>query len=187
MSTKPGRLMVRPEIYLQLNDKVEVSDRAGYNVYLLSFLWAERRAPVLARAMGMCENCGVVRPLEVHHLHYYSLYEEQPEDLMALCVVCHTLADGYRRNLDQLTRAFRSFARKQSCNARCLCNGGKCMPYYTTCEAWVKFTAWVKMKETKDQWHWSAIIDEGMIEPIKLRYRETRHRWSPVAREGTHA
>lgn len=65
----------------------------AYVRYLGSKEWRERCAPVLERAGGRCEDCGAPPAagdtLEVHHLHYGTLYAERPEDLAALCSGCH--------------------------------------------------------------------------------------------------
>lgn len=47
------------------------------------------RTAVLARAAGGCEACGMPYVLELHHLHYDSQGREVPDDLMALCRLCH--------------------------------------------------------------------------------------------------
>jgi 5-methylcytosine-specific restriction endonuclease McrA len=49
----------------------------------------ETRRAVLARARGRCEDCGRALPLELHHNHYRSVGEEEPDDLSALCRDCH--------------------------------------------------------------------------------------------------
>jgi len=49
----------------------------------------ETRAAVLARAAGGCERCGMRYKLELHHRHYDSQGREVPDDLLALCRVCH--------------------------------------------------------------------------------------------------
>lgn len=49
---------------------------------------ATRRA-VNRRSGGCCENCGLMLPLELHHLHYETVGWERPDDLKALCRDCH--------------------------------------------------------------------------------------------------
>jgi len=47
------------------------------------------RIAVLERAKGRCEDCGGVHLLELHHVHYRTAGEEEPDDLRALCRDCH--------------------------------------------------------------------------------------------------
>lgn len=47
------------------------------------------RTAVLQRANRLCESCGALAPLELHHLHYETEGCETPDDLEALCRVCH--------------------------------------------------------------------------------------------------
>ena len=69
--------------------------RPGYVRYLNSQAWAAKRAEILARADGLCEECGAtLEPgeAEVHHLSYERVGRELPEDLVALCPGCHRRA-----------------------------------------------------------------------------------------------
>jgi hypothetical protein len=79
--------------------------RPDYRTYMASREWAERRAEALMRSRDRlgprCEVCGrhglshKNRPedrrltgangLEVHHLHYRTLGDEDPDDLVVLC------------------------------------------------------------------------------------------------------
>ncbi len=66
-----------------------------YVRYLNSQAWAAKRAEILARADGLCEECGAsLGPgeAEVHHLSYERVGRELPEDLVALCPGCHRRA-----------------------------------------------------------------------------------------------
>ena len=49
----------------------------------------ETRLAVLERAKGVCEDCSTDHSLELHHLHYRTVGEEEPDDLLALCRDCH--------------------------------------------------------------------------------------------------
>ncbi len=67
----------------------------AYRRYLNSQAWAARRAEILARADGQCEECGAsLGPgeAEVHHLSYERVGRESAEDLVALCPGCHRRA-----------------------------------------------------------------------------------------------
>jgi hypothetical protein len=87
--------------YTGYTEGAEVTGRAvpgfrrEYWNYLLSPQWAERRQAVLDRAGGRCERCGTeAERLEVHHLHYRTIFRETPEDLQAVCRPCHAQEHG---------------------------------------------------------------------------------------------
>lgn len=58
-----------------------------YRSYLLSSAWREKRMVVLARDRGRCV-CGAVAS-DVHHKTYDRIFNEQLEDLLAVCRPCH--------------------------------------------------------------------------------------------------
>lgn len=72
-----------------------------YYNYLRSDKWQEKRKAVFERALknancnnlhGICERCGYKpwKPiLQVHHLTYERLYDEDLSDLMLVCPRCH--------------------------------------------------------------------------------------------------
>jgi 5-methylcytosine-specific restriction endonuclease McrA len=68
--------------------------RAGYEAYLLSPEWDDRRALVLKRARGICEGCGEVPATEVHHLTYTHVGNELLWQLVAVCRNCHARVHG---------------------------------------------------------------------------------------------
>ena len=55
-----------------------------------------RRQPIMDRAGGACEGCGKRDRLEVHHLHYQTMWAETPDDLVAVCKTCHDRAHGIK-------------------------------------------------------------------------------------------
>ena len=59
-----------------------------YNAYLHSKHWIQTRVDVLTNRTK-CERCGSTNKLQVHHLTYKNIYNENPEDLEVLCVGCH--------------------------------------------------------------------------------------------------
>jgi 5-methylcytosine-specific restriction endonuclease McrA len=61
----------------------------AYLRYLQSPEWYQQRRRALHRAGYRCERCGMGRELEVHHRHYWTLGDEEPEDLEVLCHRCH--------------------------------------------------------------------------------------------------
>jgi len=66
-----------------------------YEAYLDSEAWRAKRQVILARDGYTCQRCGQQpRRLEVHHRHYWSLYRENPQDLVTLCSRCHAALEG---------------------------------------------------------------------------------------------
>ena len=65
-----------------------------YAEYLESPGWRTKARIMKELAQETCEACGrqSVRPLHVHHLHYDSVGDESPRDLVVLCGDCHTTA-----------------------------------------------------------------------------------------------
>lgn len=61
-----------------------------YREYLQSQHWTETRMLKLAAADYRCEECYFERcQLEIHHLHYRSLWREEMRDLRCCCRRCH--------------------------------------------------------------------------------------------------
>lgn len=60
-----------------------------YERHLASPEWAAIRDRVLVRAGGLCEGCGLRRPVHVHHTTYERLGNEMLFDLQAVCRPCH--------------------------------------------------------------------------------------------------
>jgi hypothetical protein len=63
--------------------------QSGYQWYLGSAFWRERREAALRRAKGICERCKSRSATHIHHLTYIRIFKERPDDLMALCQKCH--------------------------------------------------------------------------------------------------
>lgn len=71
-------------------------DREKYAAYLCSREWAEKREAVRARSRGTCERCKR-NPMDAcHHLTYARKYDEQLDDLQAICNPCHEFTHGKR-------------------------------------------------------------------------------------------
>lgn len=60
-----------------------------YQEYLLSDLWRSRRSQAIRDAGYHCEQCGSMVRLQIHHLDYRRLGNENKEDLVVLCEKCH--------------------------------------------------------------------------------------------------
>lgn len=69
-----------------------------YEAYIHSGEWASKTARMRAmRPWKDCERClrkPMGGPLEVHHLHYRTLGNESPRDLIVVCRACHEAAHG---------------------------------------------------------------------------------------------
>src|SRR5438128_393050 len=70
-----------------------------YRARIASSGWERMRIERIAASYGKCEGCRRYLPneLQLHHLHYRTLGNEQPEDLDLLCRKCHERADASRR------------------------------------------------------------------------------------------
>lgn len=60
-----------------------------YKDYLVSKWWLTKRKQKIKSVGGKCERCGACRGLQVHHLHYKTLWREKNTDLEVLCGACH--------------------------------------------------------------------------------------------------
>jgi hypothetical protein len=59
--------------------------------------WKKKRKVAIDRSRGYCENCGAKSRLEVHHVTYDRFGQEDPNDLLAVCVPCHQVMDRDRQ------------------------------------------------------------------------------------------
>lgn len=79
-----------------------------YGEYLLTKWWRNRRLERIRVAGWQCEECGEKRALQVHHLHYRSLWREKDKDLQVLCRECHegkhAMDIEARRHLNAIAR-----------------------------------------------------------------------------------
>jgi HNH endonuclease len=76
--------------FLEDEDALAAFKRIPYSAYLASPEWAEQRRRALVRANGACQTCERTDSLETHHRTYERRGDEQPNDLIVLCVSCHT-------------------------------------------------------------------------------------------------
>jgi 5-methylcytosine-specific restriction endonuclease McrA len=67
-----------------------------YLSYLASEAWQLKRWDALERARFLCQRCGRSEATDVHHRTYVRLGHELPEDLVALCEICHKISDWER-------------------------------------------------------------------------------------------
>ncbi len=64
--------------------------------------WKQKRDDFLWYTNGCCERCGNRPPpkdLQLHHIHYRTLWYENNSDLELLCPSCHAIADQERASL----------------------------------------------------------------------------------------
>jgi len=76
------------------NKKIVRHKFIPYKKYLKSKWWRLKRQQKLQSVGFKCEKCGSVDWLQVHHLHYKTLYRENNTDLQVLCGNCHQLLHG---------------------------------------------------------------------------------------------
>ena len=66
-----------------------------YKKYLLSDEWKQLRLDLISIRGNKCEKCKKkTNRVQVHHLTYERLFNEQSEDLILLCGTCHQKAHG---------------------------------------------------------------------------------------------
>jgi len=63
----------------------------SYAEYMQSEEWWERRWEIIERDGGCCIRCKSTDDLQVHHLSYERLGDEEDADLVTLCLDCHNL------------------------------------------------------------------------------------------------
>ena len=65
------------------------SPRYKYYVYLSTDKWKQKRKQVLDRDKNQCQICKKNEATEVHHLTYDRVFDEELEDLLSVCNLCH--------------------------------------------------------------------------------------------------
>lgn len=82
--------------------------------YWKSIHWMQYRRKLIKEAGYQCEYCAAHHePLEVHHLHYNRVGNEQKGDTMVCCKMCHPILDYNRRSEDRdARRLYRNLRRK---------------------------------------------------------------------------
>lgn len=69
--------------------KAQRTWKARYKRYLNSPKWRALREAVLERDNHKCRFCPSRKNLEVHHLTYEHIFNEQLEELVTTCEACH--------------------------------------------------------------------------------------------------
>jgi 5-methylcytosine-specific restriction endonuclease McrA len=83
-----------------------------YKDYLNSNEWAQIRIDLFNIRGKKCEDCGNTKRLQIHHLTYKNIFNEEPEDLKILCKNCHQKEYGYVKNKKGKYKKKISLARK---------------------------------------------------------------------------
>ena len=73
-----------------MSKKKEISDhKKKYLAYINSKEWLDIRIEIHHIRGGKCERCESTYNLQVHHITYKNLFNEEPSDLELLCSGCH--------------------------------------------------------------------------------------------------
>lgn len=73
-----------------------------YQEYLESPKWKEFRKKVFERYGRKCDKCQTTKNLQVHHLHYHNIFNEQLEDVRVLCKKHHDEVHGIKQKKTQI-------------------------------------------------------------------------------------
>lgn len=77
-----------------------------YGAYLQSLVWRNKREARQVIDGHRCADCGSGWPVEIHHLHYRTIGDEDVKrDLRCLCKPCHEKADRLRTEQNQRAAA----------------------------------------------------------------------------------
>lgn len=88
-------ILARANGYHYFDGRNDFPDR--YQQHISSARWRELKNQILKLRGNRCQRCGHENAsLDLHHLHYRSLGNEQPEDVELLCPECHVRADKER-------------------------------------------------------------------------------------------
>lgn len=71
-----------------------VAGYVSYEAYISSAYWRAIRKSVLVRDGNRCRRCGGRKQLTVHHETYKYVGNEQLDQLVTLCLVCHRTLHG---------------------------------------------------------------------------------------------
>lgn len=81
----------------RLEKHAKKSGFKNYASYLASTEWRDKRREVLCRDKWRCSRCEGKANLQVHHIRYERLGEEQLDSLETLCISCHKGHHGEKR------------------------------------------------------------------------------------------
>ena len=85
-----------------------------YLEYLNSKEWLDIRIDLLSIRGKRCENCGNDKCiLDIHHLTYKNIFNEEPEDLIILCRKCHKKEHSKKKELTLAQKVLKKKNRKK--------------------------------------------------------------------------
>jgi len=93
----------------QLTDKQKI-----YRKYLQSSEWIELKIDLFEKRGKKCEKCDSKYNIQVHHLTYRNVFNEEPEDLIILCAKCHQKEHDPPKKIKRKVKKFKilSLAKK---------------------------------------------------------------------------
>ena len=99
MSTTIIIIMFLSILYFLKDRKATEFTKEDKKEYMTSFGWRMKREAVLRRDNSCCQSCGATERLEVHHITYKRLGNEDLGDLIVVCRNCHQkIHDRYGYN-----------------------------------------------------------------------------------------
>jgi len=66
----------------------------SYKDFLKSYIWQEKRKAIFIRRGNSCERCNSNKNLQIHHLNYDNVGNENKNDVIILCKKCHEEEHG---------------------------------------------------------------------------------------------
>ena len=90
-AVEPKKLMTTDPVYEKIRNSAGFGIWVPYKEYLKTAWWKFKREQKIRSVDGRCERCLKKNRLQVHHLHYRSLWGEKNYDLEVLCAGCHIL------------------------------------------------------------------------------------------------
>ena len=97
ITPKPDNITITPKKknVAQKKKKPQKKKRhISYQKYLESDEWRDRRNKRIDLDEHKCQICGARHNLEVHHLTYARIFNEDIDDLITLCDKCHRTVHG---------------------------------------------------------------------------------------------
>lgn len=64
-------------------------NKEEYRIYLQSDHWKKLRLLKISQVGYKCQDCGVQKNIQVHHIRYKKIYNVKTNDLRVLCRDCH--------------------------------------------------------------------------------------------------
>jgi hypothetical protein len=80
------------------NAKPLTDHQVKYHKYLQSEEWANIKLDLYDNRGKACEICANTHKLQVHHIHYDNIFNEEPDDLIILCSRCHMKEHNIKRH-----------------------------------------------------------------------------------------